>query len=76
MSIKVGEIEFDPGQVIGWGPNGTVVLRGAYNQKQVAVKCLLKCQLEVLASDFDIFSSKTHVNVLRLLHMVEEKDFM
>lgn len=67
--IRVGEIEFDRRHMIGWGPSGTVVLRGTFKgQQPVAVKRFITKQLNWNANEFELYRKEDHANVLRLYH--------
>ncbi|KAK4036503.1 serine/threonine-protein kinase/endoribonuclease IRE1 [Daphnia magna] len=75
MAAKVGDIEFDRRQIIGWGPNGTVVLRGRLNgaQQPVAVKRYLTKQLKWNASEFELYRKEDHHNILRLYDVTSDQ---
>lgn len=68
--VKVGDIEFDRRMMIGWGPNGTVVLRGSLkgSGRSVAVKRFISTQVKWNAKEFDHYQNEDHVNILKLYH--------
>lgn len=67
--VKVGDIEFDRRHMIGWGPNGTIVLRGSLKGGQsVAVKRFITKQLKWNVKEFEHFQKEDHVNILRVYH--------
>ena len=73
MAVRVGDIELDRRQMIGWGPNGTVVLRGTLKGGQpVAVKRFITKQLKWNAKEFEIYRTRDHENVLRLYNVAED----
>lgn len=74
MAVKVDDIEFDRRQMIGWGPNGTVVLRGTFKAGQaVAVKRLITKQLKQDADQFQLYRKLDHDNILRLHHVASDQ---
>lgn len=75
MAVKVGDIEFDRRLMIGWGPNGTVVLRGNLKdaQQPVAVKRYITKQLKWNANEFELYRKEEHDNILRLYHITSDQ---
>lgn len=73
MTVKVGDIEFDRRQMIGWGPRGTVVFRGTLKGGQsVAVKRFISKQLKWNAEELELFRKEDHDNILRLHHAASD----
>jgi len=74
MAVRVGDIQFDRRQMIGWGPSGTVVLRGSVKggQQPAAVKRFITKQLKWNANEFKLYRKEDHANILRLYHLASD----
>lgn len=75
MVSRVGDIVFDRRSMMGWGPTGTVVLRGTYGDEPVAVKRFISRHLKLDAGDFQTYRSDYHVNILPLLDVTTFSGF-
>lgn len=73
MASQVGDVLFDRREIIGWGPTGTVVLRGTWGQEPVAVKRFLTAPLKIL--DDHQLAQCDHVNILKLYDVITLKGF-
>ena len=73
MVSRLGDMVFDRRLMIGWGPTGTVVLRGTFGgeeEEPVAVKRFISRQLKLDAGDFETYRTNFHVNILQLHDVV------
>ena len=81
MAGKVDDIRFDRRQVIGWGPDGTIVLKGTWGgddgvERPVAVKRFLTRQLKLNTFEFDLYRMSEHANIVQLYRVASsEKGF-
>lgn len=77
MEDKVEDvIEFDRRNIVGWGPTGTVVLRGTIGGKPVAVKRFLAAQSKVIDDQFNLFrTSSNHDSLLRFYSVFSNRGF-
>ena len=81
MAGKVDDIRFDRREVIGWGPDGTVVLRGTWGgdggvQQPVAVKRFMTRQAKFNTFEFDLYRMSENANIAQLYRVASsEKGF-
>lgn len=76
MAHKVDDVQYDRRDIVGWGPSGSVVLRGTVDgaksaARRVAVKRFLAGQSKVLDEQFKLFRQCVHhANVVRFCTVV------
>lgn len=75
MADKAEDVEYDRRNIIGWGPSGTVVLRGKFAGKLVAVKRFLAGQSRVLDDQFELYRTSVHANGVRLHCVFSSRGF-
>ena len=80
MAHKVDDVEYDRRNIIGWGPSGSVVMRGAVSSSASVVKCaavkrLLTGQCKVLDEQFKLFAQCSHANVVRFCTVAQASNF-
>ena len=68
MCGETSKIQLDWQQMIGRGPDDSVVVRGSFKQQNVAVKLMDKSRLRV-SHHFEIIRGSRHANLIRLLHI-------
>ena len=69
-------IEYDRRNIVGWGPSGTVVLRGTIAGKPVAVKRFLASQSKVIDDQFNLFRTNcNHDSLLRFYSIFSDRGF-
>jgi len=75
-SIKVGNISFNPGQVLGKGCEGTFVYKGRFDSREVAVKRVLAACFSIADREVELLrESDEHPNVVRYFCMEQCKQF-
>lgn len=75
-SIKVGNISFDPGQVLGKGCEGTFVYKGRFDNRDVAVKRVLAACFSIADREVDLLrESDEHPHVVRYFCMEQCRQF-
>lgn len=77
MAGRVEDIQFDRRDIIGWGPTGTIVIRGTWGSdgcpRPVAVKRFLTRQLKMDNFEFDLYRKSEHPNIIQL-HKIASSD--
>ena len=63
-------------EILGYGSNGTVVFKGKFNGKVVAVKRILNEYVEVAEHEVDLLhQTDPHPNVIRYYYMEKKASF-
>eukprot|EP00794_Sanderia_malayensis_P009072 gene9072-10040_t len=74
--VLVGKISFDPKAILGRGCEGTVVYRGKFDQRNVAVKRILPECFSFADREVALLrESDEHPNVIRYFCMEEDRQF-
>ena len=74
--VKVGNITFDPGSILGKGCEGTFVYRGTFDNRDVAVKRVLAACFSIADREVDLLrESDEHPNVVRYFCMEQCRQF-
>ena len=75
-SIKVGNITFDPGAVLGKGCEGTFVYKGKFDGREVAVKRVLAACFSIADREVELLrESDEHPHVVRYFCMEQCRQF-
>merc|ERR1712061_135762 len=75
-SIKVGNITFNPAQVLGKGCEGTFVYKGRFDGREVAVKRVLAACFSIADREVELLrESDEHQNVVRYFCMEQCRQF-
>merc|ERR1719186_2012509 len=75
-TIKVGNISFDPLNILGKGCEGTFVYKGKFDNRDVAVKRVLAACFSIADREVDLLrESDEHPNVVRYFCMEQCKQF-
>lgn len=74
--IRIGKITFNPSHVLGKGCEGTFVFKGAFEQRQVAVKRLLPECFTLADREVSLLrESDAHENVVRYFCTEQDRQF-
>jgi len=75
-NIKVGNITFNPGQVLGKGCEGTFVYKGRFDGREVAVKRVLAACFSIADREVELLrESDEHPHVVRYFCMEQCRQF-
>ncbi len=75
-TIKVGNIIFDPGHILGKGCEGTFVYKGRFDNRDVAVKRVLAACFTIADREVELLrESDEHQNVVRYFCMEQDRQF-
>ncbi|CAI8052165.1 Serine/threonine-protein kinase/endoribonuclease IRE1, partial [Geodia barretti] len=74
--VRIGKISYDIQQVLGHGSHGTIVFKGTFDEREVAVKRILPECFEMADHEVDLLRhSDEHPNVIRYFCMEEDGIF-
>ncbi|EYB99129.1 hypothetical protein Y032_0125g1300 [Ancylostoma ceylanicum] len=74
--MKVGKLQYNPSEVLGRGCEGTVVYRGKFDGRDVAVKRVVSEFVRLVDREADLLrESDTHPNVIRYFCMESDSQF-
>ncbi|KAK6042723.1 hypothetical protein COOONC_19772, partial [Cooperia oncophora] len=74
--MKVGKLLYNPAEVLGRGCEGTVVYRGKFDGRDVAVKRVVSEFVRLVDREADLLrESDTHPNVIRYFCMESDSQF-
>ncbi|CAJ0564602.1 unnamed protein product, partial [Mesorhabditis spiculigera] len=74
--FAVGKVHYDPQQVLGRGCEGTVVYKGKFDGREVAVKRVVSEFLRLVEREVDhLRASDTHPHVIRYFCMESDSQF-
>lgn len=79
MTTKIGDVRFDQKTIIGRGSYGNTVFKGFYIDKAVAVKRVLRSEVNEQAVQQEVElmkKAKDHPNVLRYICTDTNDDFL
>jgi serine/threonine-protein kinase/endoribonuclease IRE1 len=75
-SIQIGKIEYDPKEIIGHGCGGTIIYKGKYENRPVAVKRLLSQCFNLAEKEVDMLrDADQHKNVIRYFCTENDSQF-
>ncbi|WKX97486.1 hypothetical protein Q1695_013280 [Nippostrongylus brasiliensis] len=74
--MKIGKLQYNPHEVLGRGCEGTVVFRGKFDGRDVAVKRVVSEFVRLVDREADLLrESDTHPNVIRYFCMESDSQF-
>lgn len=70
-------IKWDETDILGRGCQGTVVFRGHFNSKPVAVKRILLTNIQLVKRELDaLLDCSGHPHILQLFHVEQDTEFL
>ncbi|CAJ0606189.1 unnamed protein product [Cylicocyclus nassatus] len=74
--MKIGKLQYNPTEILGRGCEGTVVYRGKFDGRDVAVKRVVSEFVRLVDREADLLrESDTHPNVIRYFCMESDSQF-
>ena len=73
ISYTKSLLNFDKNNVLGYGANGTVVYNGFFQEREVAIKRILKLHSSLGKIEIDILIKLDHPNIIKFFYY-EEKE--